>query len=319
MLKRYTLQTRDEHFASISPESWQILRSITWTEARREQLQREIHGAYDRGDWYSVSWSVSSRNRKFETEELRNRIGLNTAKKTAFIFPHILWDASFSWGKSLFSSYEEWFIQAVRAACSNDQVNWVIKIHPANVGKSLLDGFHGEPAEVTALRENVGALPPHIFFIPANSEISTFSLFGLMDYCLTVRGTVGIEAASFGIPVLTAGTGRYDRRGFTIDTDSCDEYINRLAHIQEIPRLSSAERELAERFAYGLFVMRPFPLSTVTIDNQRKLSLEKGFNKVQININSKEDWYTAVDLKTFGQWVDGTRQTDFLMPCLSND
>jgi hypothetical protein len=133
-----------------------------------------------------------------------------------------------------------------------------------------------------------------------------------MDYCLTVRGTVGIEAASFGVPVLTAGTGRYDRRGFTIDSDSRDEYLEKLAHLQEIPRLSPAQQELAERFAYGLFVLRPFALETVTIKPRKGRSLERGFHRTQINIRNKEDWFNAADLGAFAQWVKDSRQTDFM-------
>jgi hypothetical protein len=54
-----------------------------------------------------------------------------------------------------------------------------------------------------------------------------------MDYCLTVHGTAGIEAARLGITVLTTGTGRYDRRGFTSDSDSREEYLAKPARIQE--------------------------------------------------------------------------------------
>ena len=34
-------------------------------------------------------------------------------------------------------------------------------------------------------------------------------LFKVIDYGITVRGTIGIELPCFGIPVITAGTGRY--------------------------------------------------------------------------------------------------------------
>ena len=47
-----------------------------------------------------------------------------------------------------------------------------------------------------------------------DSSVSTFSLIRLMDYCLTVRGTVGLRSTIFGKLVLTAGAGRYDKFGF---------------------------------------------------------------------------------------------------------
>jgi hypothetical protein len=199
----------------------------------------------------------------------------------------------------------------VRAACANDKVNWVIKIHPAHIGKSVVEGFDGEAAEVGVLRKHIGALPPHIVMLAPEWEISTFSLFEVMDYCVTVRGTVGVEAARLGIPVLTAGEGRYAHRGFTIDSESCEQYLERLARIQTIPPLLPAQRELAERFAYGTFVLRPFPLETVTLeyhDNKHFLG------QIRINIKTKEEWYTAPDLKSFAQWVVNSNQADYLLP-----
>lgn len=321
ILKRYTLANRDQHFSSLSRESWKMVREMEWTEARREELQRELHKSYASGDWYGIS--ATQFNKRFmDAIEVRKLLGLDPAKKTAFIFAHISWDASFMWGKDLFRNYEEWLIETVRAACANDHVNWVIKIHPANVLKSLKGRFKGEPAEVLALRKHIGELPSHVFFLPAESEISTFSLFQLMDYCLTVRGTVGIEAATLGIPVLTAGTGRYDHQGFTLDSDTPDQYRNRLSLIQEIPRLSPEQCELAERFAYGLFLLRPFPLTSVSFEFTNERVPSNDFTKTRvhsnvesrINITQKEDWHNASDLSAFAQWINDSRNADFLMP-----
>lgn len=310
MLRRYTLGDRDQHHASLSPESWRLLRGMEWTDAHREQLQQELYSAYASGDWYSAVGTQFNK-RLMDADEIQKQLGLDPRKKTAFIFPHIFWDASLTWGKDLFHGYEEWFIETVRAACANDQVNWVIKIHPAHVGKSVQDGFHREPAEVIALREHIGALPPHVFFIPADSDISTFSLFEVMDYCLTVRGTVGIEAARLGIPVLTAGTGRYSHKGFTIDSEAREQYLERVARIQEIPRLSPAQREMAERYAYGLFLLRPLPLTTMTLEFHDTKSF---LSKIGIKIRTKEEWYNASDLRAFAQWVTDSSQSDFLLP-----
>jgi len=182
-----------------------------------------------------------------------------------------------------------------------------VKVHPANLIKNARDGVTGEPSELAAIREHIGTLPAHVTMVPPDSPINTLSLFEVMDYCVTVRGTVGIEAASLGIPVLTAGTGRFDRLGFTIDSDSKAEYLTRLACIEEISPLSDAERDLAERFAYGLFKLRPLKLHTVTLEYQRdqRASLS---TKVQ---SAGSDIRNAPDLRAFAEWVrSGTE--DFL-------
>jgi hypothetical protein len=312
MLKRYTINNRNTHPASLSSESWRLIRAMDWTDAHREHLQRELYNIYANGDWYNVKCGKSSRQDFISADDIRERLSLDRAKKTAFIFPHILWDASFSWGTTLFDSYEEWFLETVRAACENDQVNWVIRIHPHHVGKSLAEGFQGEPAEVVTLRKHFAGFPPHVFVVPADSDICTYSLFELMDYCLTVRGTIGIEAASLGIPVLTAGTGRYDHKGFTIDSETREEYLTRIAHLQEIQPLLPAQREQAERFAYGIYILRPLPLTSFNVELGKEDDPENNFTKTRFNIRTKEDWYRAPDLGAFTKWVTASREEDFL-------
>ena len=54
---------------------------------------------------------------------------------------------------------------------------------------------------------------------------------------MTVRGTVGCELACYGIPVITAGNGRYSDEGFTIDPKSKEElykYIENLGKIEKL-------------------------------------------------------------------------------------
>ena len=309
MLKRYTLENRDEHPSSLSEESWRWLRGIEWTGSHRERLWKEIYGAYASGDWYGQA-GTQFNTRMIQPEEIRRRLGLDPRKKTAIVFPHILWDATLFWGKGLFRNYEEWLVETIRAACTNDRVNWVIKAHPANVVKATREGFQEEPFELEALRRHIARLPPHITIIPANSDISSYSLLRVMDYCVTVRGTVGIEAASFGIPVLTAGTGRYDHKEFTIDSESREEYLERLASIQDIPPLTTRQRELAERFALGVFLLRPLPLTTVTLEFQRDA---RGSSRTRVNVANREDWLNAPDLRLFAEWVN-SKQIDFLLP-----
>jgi hypothetical protein len=310
MLKRYTYENKNQDRASLSQKSWQFLLNLNWTDRKREQLQRELHDAYTTGSWYCDAGTQFNK-RFLNAEAVKKELGLDPTKKTAFIFPHIMWDASLSRGSDLFRDYQEWLVETVQAACRNNRVNWVIKIHPAHVGKAAQDGFKGEPAEVVVLRQYFGVLPPHVFFMPPDSPISTYSIFALMDYCLTVRGTIGIEAARLGIPVLTSGTGRYDHRGFTIDSETRAEYLARVGHIEDIPRLSTEQQEKAERFAYGIFVLRPLPLTTISMEYNNPKTFMGDF---RINIKTKEDWYNAKDLRAFANWVVKSVDADYLAP-----
>ncbi len=309
VLKRYSYDNRDDHPSSLSSKSWRELQALKWSDGKRDELYRELYRTYASGDWYSEVGTQFGAA-LMEPEEIKARLGLDPEKKTAFIFPHIFWDGTFFFGRDLFKSYEDWFVETIRAAQKNKDVNWVIKIHPANIVKNVRDNVENEPMEQIVLRREISTLPEHFFVIPAETEISTFSLFSVMDYCLTVRGTVGIEAAAFGIPVFTAGTGRYDRQGFTYDFSSHQEYLEALADIQDISRLSAHQRELAERFAYGVFVMRPFILETASLGFRKDA---KASLSTKINAQDRDDLLTAADLRAFSAWVGQSDDEDFLM------
>ncbi len=299
MLKRYHAANSDVHPASLSDDTWKRLQAEPWTDGKRQAIGSELRRAYTSGDWYSEV-GTQFNTRPVTSGELRARLGLDANRKTAVIFPHIFWDGTFFWGIDLFSSYAEWFVETVRAAAANTGLNWIVKVHPAHRVKNAREGIDAECSEMVAIRQHFGELPSHIRLMPADSDINTFSLFDVMDYCVTVRGTVGIEAATFGIPALTAGSGRYDRRGFTIDSTSRSEYLNRIAHIQDIPRLSDRERELAQRYAYGLFVRRPLRLSTVTLEYQKDA---KASPHTHVSARTSEDLRSALDLRAFSDWV----------------
>jgi hypothetical protein len=310
VFKRYTVENWLEHPSSLSPRSWQLVRNMEWTEDRSKELDKELYSTYASGDWYSVA-GMQFEKAMLDPAKLRERLGLDPNKKTAFIFPHILWDAALFWGECLFSDFEEWLVETVRAACANDGVNWVIKVHPANQRLREIGSLRIEPAEVVALRQHIGDIPPHIRMIPADSDISSYCLFQAMDYCVTVRGTVGMEAARKGIPVLTGGTGPYDQKGFTVDSNSREQYLEKLRNIQSISRLSPHQQELAERFAYANFLMRTWHVESVTL---RYLPDAKEFlTEGEINIKSEEGWYTAADLRSFAAWIsDPNKSKEFL-------
>lgn len=307
MLKRYGVSNRDEHPASLSEASWSAMKAMQWTDNCRQRLFDEIERTYVTGEWYGEVGTQFNK-RVLDCTSIAEMLGLDPSKKNAVIFPHILWDGTFFWGESLFRDYEEWFAQTLKAACANRAVNWIIKIHPANLTKNLRDGVRGEPAEVLLVKQQVSELPKHIFLIPADTDINTFALYGMMDYCVTVRGTVGIEAAVFGIPVLTAGTGRYDHKGFTLDSGSTEEYLQRLSNIQEIPSLTPSQRELAQRFAYGVFVRRPLHLETITLEYQQD---RRATLRATVNARTAIDWRDAPDLNAFAKWVRSS-DADFL-------
>jgi hypothetical protein len=162
------------------------------------------------------------------------------------------------YGKDLFiGGYEEWLVETIRAAAYNKSVNWVLKLHPANMYRNPSLSTSRRYGELQALENEFGCVPDFLTVIYPDSAISPMSFFGISDYGVTVRGTVGLELPCFGIPTITAGTGRYSGKGFTVDSTCREEYISNIKNIHEIPPLSLEQIKLGQRYAYYIFNVRP--------------------------------------------------------------
>ena len=313
IFKRFTRETRREHPRSLSEESWLRVRELPWTPERDAELDDEFAKRY--GNAWALSRRIQSWTEDRPRGEVIAELGLDPAKKTAVLYSHILWDANMFYGEDLFADQEAWFLETVRAAAANASVNWIVKLHPANVWKLKRERIEGARDEETAIREAVGELPAHVAIVRAESEISTRSIFGLTDYGITIRGSVGFELPCFGVPVLTAGTGFYSGRGFTIDSATPEEYLERLHSIQTIPPLGADQIELARRHAWALFRLRPTPftsfLATIRPLEEMGHPLD---HDVEIRVRTPDELRGAADLRRIGRWLTQSRDLDYLEP-----
>ncbi len=298
-VKRFHAGNASEHPYGLSLETWEHMQAMDWTPAHEDRLFAVMNDGYESGQWFaSVGTQVGTR--VYDRTALATKLGLDPEKKTVLLFPHMFWDATFAWGEDLFEDYEDWFVRVLHAAAANDALNWVIKVHPANRVKAARDGIAGASSESLAIRRELGDPPPHIHLIEPDSDISTASVFAVGDYCLTVRGTVGVEAACRGIRTLTAGTGRYDRRGFTSDFDQIDTYLTALSELQDMPPMTEAEITLARRYAYAAFVGRALPLDSLDFAFRNDATATMDARLLPAD---REALLDAPDARRIGDWI----------------
>lgn len=295
--KIYDKNNSNVHFSKPTDSFWRYLRLMKFSDSHRSTLISEITNSYNNNSWYDeVGTQVNTRY--FDKVYLFERLGLSSNKPCAVIFPHLFWDATFFWGEDLFDDYSDWFENVIKVAAEKTDVNWIIKIHPSNVTKNIRDRYSGEFSEVLLLKRLFKKIPSHIVILYPSTNISTLSLYSIMDYCLTVRGTVGIEAALFGKTVITAGTGRYDNLGFTIDSKSRSEYLTKLLNITDLPLMLDSQVELAQRYAYGLFILRCIQINSITFKYSKDSSAA-----IQIYNNlTPENLSSFDDIKLLSAW-----------------
>jgi hypothetical protein len=310
MLKRYTSKNSDSHPSTISQSSWDKIKKIKWKKEDRDFVLKEIQDCYTSGQWYGEVGTQFGR--KFHKKsELIKKMSLDPNKKTAIIFSHIFWDATFFWGSDIFKDYEDWFVETIKAAMKNKNLNWVIKVHPANEIKNKRDKHTGESSEMKAIKKVMENIPEHIQILEEKSNISTNSLFSVMDYCLTVRGTIGIESALHGKVVITAGTGRYNGMGFTNDYSNSADYLTALSRIHTMPTMSNKSLELAEKYTYAVFLCRPTQLQTV---KARFIQNEFATLAVDLCVDSHEALATMPDINRVTDFLLSDKEDFFLCP-----
>ncbi len=244
------------HHASLSAPLWNELKKNPLTGKENDALDKNFM------DRYGHKWYRSCRNHRgtkiLPVDEVRKDLNIPAGRKIAVIFSHILYDSLFFFGTDIFENYANWLVETVRVACKNDRIEWFIKVHPYNIWRGELNTFlKGKYEEERLINKFIGELPPHVRIIYANTKINPYSWFQAADYGITVRGTSGLEMAALGKLVITAGTGRYEGKGFTIDPKNKEEYRNILNKLPDIPSPAPKQVELAKLYAHSLFIRKP--------------------------------------------------------------
>jgi hypothetical protein len=304
ILKRYDSNNKDDHPTSLSDDSWNSLVARPWHDSDWRRLFNEISHGYRSGQWYAEVGTQFDKTFP-ERAALMARLNLDPSRRTVLVFPHIFWDGTFFWGDDLFEDYESFFVETMKVAYRTPTVNWIVKIHPANLVKSRRDGVKGPLGEWQAL-ESLGPVPSHIHVLDATTDISTLSLFELGDVCVTVRGTVGLESACFGLATITAGTGRYDHLGFTIDPASTEEFLDMVGKADQIEKPSPDAIERARRYAHGILLERPTPYKCI------RFSFAKdAVASLQIKIDRDLTLITSPEVRAMAEYIQSGKE-DFL-------
>ena len=303
MLKKYSKKNYRDHPFSVSKYS---LEKTKYHDEYHGIVHSYLENGYRNGLWFKYKNLSSSCKSHFSKDKLVNLLKCDPKKRNVVIFSHVLNDANFFYGEDLFKGgFSEWLCKTVEVSQSIDDVNWILKLHPANEFKNKQVGYSGECGEILAIKKYLGYIPSNLKVISSSTDINPLDIFHFTDICITVRGTVGAELPCFGVPVLNAGTGRYSGLGFTMDPQSVDEYFQIIRSISSVPPLSDDEVKLAIKHAYLFFVERPFDYSSFLNDvylNKTRDVIPTDFNFLQNH-----------DLINLTNFIVNSNDEDFIM------
>ncbi len=312
IFKRHTKETKSRHYFSLSDSTWDEFKQKPLTDAMKKAVDNEVSGRYNPVSDEDTRRLQSGKVIKSK-EEVQKQLGLDPNKKTAVIFSHVAWDATFFYGKCLFTDYEDWLFQTVDFVNKNcPNINWIVKVHPYNAFK-----LQRETIKTTSEERLLAELMPfqkHVVMMMPDTDINSQSLFNVIDFALTVNGSVGFEYPIFGINAVLAGTGRYEGFGFTVEPQTREEYFEQLKNIQLIPALSESQRELALKHYYYAIVGKQVMFDDVAPMSLLKLHEADSsvHNNIKIIAKNLQDFEAKKSVQLWSAWMCDLKTPDLL-------
>lgn len=158
----------------------------------------------------------------------------------AVVYSHVWYDFPHTFAMRNFTDFLDW-IEVTIARCRSltDRI-WLLKPHP-------MDAWYGGFRLADVARD----LPPHIRLLPLETDSATAMLAA--DAVVTVHGTIGLEAAAAGVPVLLADRSYFSDWGVATVAQSRDDYLRLLGEVSHLPTPDATVRRRAQAcFALAL-------------------------------------------------------------------
>jgi hypothetical protein len=208
------------------------------------------------------------------------------------IIAHINWDCASDFSPMAYMNFDDWLIETINEISTIQDINWLIKIHPAESWDNPASGVHN------LINRHFSVLPSHVKVIPADEKISPLEFFQQIDGGVTVYGTSGLELALMGKPVILAGEAHYGAKGFTYDGFTFDAYKELLHKAPLMKPLSEKQHLMARKYAYCYFIQRQVPLPIVNDKNSLWWKLQ--YDKLQMLLPGQNKFVDFICDKIIG-------------------
>lgn len=239
---------------NLSDAGWRSVANKDLDDSQQASLEQYLSDRYkDNSSFDLKKLSAYSGN----TELLYRKLDLIPEKPVWGILAHISWDAVADSAPMAHRSFDEWILDTVKEISKIKNVQWIIKIHPAETWDSTAQGV------ASLLNYHYPTLPDHVKILMPDINLNPLDFFHLIDGGITVYGTAGLELALMGKPVIVSGSAHYGGKGFTYDCLDPPAYRKLLHEAERLKPITSEQRQLAKKYAHAYFIQRQIPLPVV--------------------------------------------------------
>jgi hypothetical protein len=239
---------------NMSNVAWQKSKNAVLSAVQENRLDKFIDDRYKKQISFDLKKLSGTTD---DIASLRKKYIMSHEKPVWGIMSHVNWDAVSDCSPMAYETFDKWILDTIREIIKLDNVQWLVKIHPAEGWDNPESGMQ------KMIQRKFPSLPPHVRVLSYDEEISPLDFFQLIDGGVTVYGTAGLELALRGKPVIIAGEAHYGGKGFTYDGLTQDSYKQLLRNAEALKPLSDEQRLLAKKYAYCYFVQRQIPMPVV--------------------------------------------------------
>lgn len=205
-------------------------------------LQRRSSG---RSSDLNIRYAFDPRNRIADREAARAVLSGQTTRPVVVIYSHVWFDFPHTFAMRNFTDFRDWMEMTLTEIRAIDDVIWLLKPHPT---EEWYGGFK--------LADLISDLPPHVRLLPTHTDSQT--AVTAADTIVTVHGTVGLEAAAAGVPVILADRSYFSDWGVAHVAEDRSDYARLLRSAGKFQPLDAAGRERA-RACFALALGEPPP------------------------------------------------------------
>lgn len=214
------------------------------------------------GDYLASRWNGSRdwiwfhEKPQHELVPIAEETGIDFSRPVIGLLTNVVWDAQLHYRANAFPNMLEWIFETIRYFARRPDLQLAIRIHPAEIRGTAPSRQRVGEAIAAAFPQ----LPPNVFVIPPESQVSTYVVMSQCDSVLIYGTKTGVELASMGIPVIVAGEAWIRNKGLTLDVSSREEYRRALDGLPSGRRLDEPTVRQARKYAYHFFFRRMVPV-----------------------------------------------------------
>ena len=215
-------------------------------------------------------------NKKISKKEISKILGWDDQKPIIGIFNHSFIDGVFEIEWKIFRDHLTWLRKTLRYIRDIKSVNWIVKEHPYAYKENYFSPNLGAKTNVEKELNEITADCDHIASF--DKKLNGSSLINILSAALTCQGSVGLEYACLGIPVILASDTYFAGLGFTNEPRTKAEYFSHLKNIKNIAKykLSKEQIDKANIFFYILYQLSQLDVPLLP-DYKEKSSGDKQF------------------------------------------